>query len=534
MNKRKAYSVKEKLDIINKVKSGVSKANIRREYGIPEGTVRGWMAEETKLNSFVDKLDQETGLTRKKARLGKNQNVDDCLYVWFVQKRSEGVPISGTALKLQAEKFHTSLNLEGNFKASDGWLWRWQKRHGISQVNISGEAKSSDVASAIEFPKQLAICIKNEEYNDVQIYNCDETALYYRLLPSKSLDLKSNPQKKGLKASKERITVLFCVNKAGNHKLTPLIIGKSQNPRCFKSINIKSLPVEYRNSANAWMTANIFYDWFHSSFVPTVQKFLRDSNLPQKALLLLDNCPAHPPADNLMSNDGKIKVMYLPKNTTALIQPLDQGIISAFKSNYRREMITSLLASDTEVSTFLKKMDLKDVSYSIGLAWQAITSDTIRNCWKKLDEPKDLMDLDNLPSHSDAADSDKIFTDTEVSRIREILDEPDLTNDILTQWLNVDSVEDICEKMTDLMIIESVCGNEKGQDDIDDDTESASNKADVPTLTEAITAVETVIKWVETQEDANCVRLMQLTSLKKEMIKKLTGAKQTKITKYFK
>ncbi|KAK9721599.1 CENP-B N-terminal DNA-binding domain [Popillia japonica] len=124
MSKRHSYSVKEKLEIIKKVKSGVTKACIRREFGIPEGTVRGWMAEETKLNSFIDKLDEGTSLNRKKTRLGKNEQVDNCLYMWFVQKRSEGVPISGPALKLQAEKFHKDLNLDGDFKASDGWLWR--------------------------------------------------------------------------------------------------------------------------------------------------------------------------------------------------------------------------------------------------------------------------------------------------------------------------------------------------------------------------------------------------------------------------
>jgi hypothetical protein len=44
-------------------------------------------------------------------------------------------------------------------------------------------------------------------------------------------------------------------------------------------------------------------------------------------VLLLDHCPAHPSADVLKSKDGKIKAMFLPTNTTALIQPMDQGII---------------------------------------------------------------------------------------------------------------------------------------------------------------------------------------------------------------
>jgi hypothetical protein len=49
----------------------------------------------------------------------------------------------------------------------------------------------------------------------------------------------------------------------------------------------------------------------------------------EKALLLLDHCPVHPSVDDLKLKDGKIKVMFLPKITTALIQLMAQGIIRA-------------------------------------------------------------------------------------------------------------------------------------------------------------------------------------------------------------
>jgi hypothetical protein len=192
------------------------------------------------------------------------------------------------------------------------------------------------------------------------------------MLPTKSLDLKSAPNKEGLKLSKDRITILFCLNKTGAHKMPPLVIGKSKNPRCFKSINRKHLPIEYVSSSKAWMIANLFLTWFHYTFVPSVQCHLKRKNLEPKALLFLDNCPAHPPADSLISKDGKIRAMYLPKNTTALIQRLDQGIIYSFKVNYRRELLLSLLSSNRDVPEFLKLITLKDVAYKISLAWESI------------------------------------------------------------------------------------------------------------------------------------------------------------------
>jgi len=45
----------------------------------------------------------------------------------------------------------------------------------------------------------------------------------------------------------------------------------------------------------------------------------------------------------MKTRDGQIKVAYLPKNMTSLIQPLDQGIIATFKKHYRRELISGMI-----------------------------------------------------------------------------------------------------------------------------------------------------------------------------------------------
>ncbi|GFV15453.1 hypothetical protein TNCV_4834791 [Trichonephila clavipes] len=42
----------------------------------------------------------------------------------------------------------------------------------------------------------------------------------------------------------------------GSEKITPLVIGKSAKPRCFKGIN--SFPTKYRSNKKAWMTTELF------------------------------------------------------------------------------------------------------------------------------------------------------------------------------------------------------------------------------------------------------------------------------------
>ena len=83
------------------------------------------------------------------------------------------------------------------------------------------------------------------------------------------------------------------------------------------------------------MNSSIFSDWFINIFVPSVKKYLHDKNLPVKAILLLDNAPSHPSTDVLQSSDKSVTAMYLPANTTSLIQPMDQGVLeSLLGKNY--------------------------------------------------------------------------------------------------------------------------------------------------------------------------------------------------------
>jgi hypothetical protein len=66
-----------------------------------------------------------------------------------------------------------------------------------------------------------------------------------------------------------------------------------------------------------------------------------DLELKQKIVLLEDNCMAH--TNNLLLKN--IKLIFLPANTTSLIQPCDQ----AFKAYYRREMREQIISELDEI-----------------------------------------------------------------------------------------------------------------------------------------------------------------------------------------
>ena len=182
-------------------------------------------------------------------------------------------------MKAQAEIFNKSINGdETPFATSQGWLWRWQKRHSITKYKIVGEKRSADKDSAAQFPPRLLEFLADKELVDEQVYNADGSGLFYRMLPNSTLAQKNDITKsEGYKLAKDRVTLLFCVNKTGTHKMKPLCIGKYAKPRCFSHVNMKTLSLAYTNSGHTWMTAKIFQEWFDLTFVPAVRRHICDN-----------------------------------------------------------------------------------------------------------------------------------------------------------------------------------------------------------------------------------------------------------------
>ena len=106
-------------------------------------------------------------------------------------------------------------------------------------------------------------------------------------------------------------------------------------------------------------------------------------------LLLLDNFAAHLSAveklENLPAGEGlrNTEICWLPPNSTSMVQPLDQGIIRAFKAHYRAQWLQYMVDEYEANNNPLKTMNLlKTIRFSVK-AWSELTIETVRNCWSE-------------------------------------------------------------------------------------------------------------------------------------------------------
>lgn len=292
---------------------------------------------------------------------------------------------------------------------------------------------SADEDAAKKFVNDFANFIESENLTLEQIYNADETGLYWKCLPRTTLAAEREKRAPGVKPSKERVTILCCANATGNHGLKLCVIGKSKKPRCFVNTKPEDLPVNYYNQSSAWMDRDIFTRWFFDHFVPEVRKSLRKKNLTEKAVLILDNAPSHPAKDLLRSDDGKIFVKYLPAKVTSLIQPMDQGVIAALKKSYRGNLLKRYVQEKLTFTSFNKNCNLLNTIREISTVWSNIKIGTLRNSWRKLLSPD--VDVEITPTITVEEDVDvlamvQVFNSTEGG---EMVDE----NDVL-QWIECD------------------------------------------------------------------------------------------------
>ena len=489
-------TLETKMEIVRELQGEKSQRIVAEKFGVAKSTVGDIWKYRQKIEDCV--LSSESLVFAKKrciVRDPKFELVDAACWKWFCQQRSKGAPVSGVLLQEKARVFFAKLYLDADpesFKGSTGWLRKFNLRHGIKNTALRGEILSANMSAVGPFREELQKLVESEGYSRDQIFNADETGLWWRLTPSSSLNSAGKTRAANFKKAKDRVTLLACANASGTHRLPLMLINKSRKPRCFKHIDMNNLPVHYYAQNKSWMDCRLFTEWFHERFVPSVRKFCRDKGIEEKALLLVDNAPSHPSSATLHSEDGRVKTLFLPPNTTSVIQPMDQGVLDPCKKRYKRKLLSHIIMENESphlsVPEILKKVTLKDVVYWISAAWNEASNDSLSKAWKHL-----LPESDTPETSEDSTPSNEVCSDM-VDMAAPL--GPDV-QEAFAEWFDSDSSDAGHQIIEDDEIVADVLA--QGNSDNESEEEEAMEDCRSVTPHEAFNALETSLLWLESQ-----------------------------------
>jgi DDE superfamily endonuclease/Tc5 transposase DNA-binding domain len=424
-----------------------------------ESTISRCFSRKEELENLTER---DKSIRRK--RVVVSEELDRALAIWVQQKEQQRLIVTCQLIQEKGMEFGAKLRIpQPLLKFSKGWVHGFCRRHGFRQFKIHGESGAAETHGE-EYEAALThVKSRIQAYDPKDIYNFDESALFYNLSPDKTI---AQRQVEGSKKDKTRITIAFTCNADGTDQFEPLFIGHSAKPRCFNKKSGTDLGFWYLNNKRAWMTGE-FFDLFLRRF---------NQHVGRKVLLLIDNAPSH---KFKAENYPNVEIVPLPPNTTSKLQPLDAGIIASFKKHYRRYQLRHAINLVDIGRNPYQVSQLEGMRWS-RRAWMEIDESVFVNCWRHtclLVAEHDAMETDD----SELTPVDQAF----VEEYRDAVDYLGIRNAMpLDNFLNPAEEEEEPHHayLSDTEILESVQNNGLEEEE-EEDSENGTGDYDSTLLT---------------------------------------------------
>ena len=296
-----------------------------RKFEVDRKRIQEWVSlyDAAKLQDQAPSSKRLSGGRRKLRDADINQDI----FEWFSEKRSQGIRITRKALLLEAQRRFLAGGIT-SFKASRNWLEKWKARHSVStreKTTVAQKMPPQMEEKILSFHRFVIRMRKLRNYPISNIGNMDKTAVYFGM-PGNST-LHHNGEKTVIIRTtgheKDKVTIVLAAM-ANGRKLPPVVIlkGKREPPAC-------DIPrgVLVRMSPNGWVNEEIIKWW-----VVQVWRSSADKNL-----LVCDAFRAHrtETVKELLSRCSEFGVngnmAVIPGGCTSILQLADVSWNKPFK-----------------------------------------------------------------------------------------------------------------------------------------------------------------------------------------------------------
>lgn len=181
----------------------LDRKGVCEKYNIANTTLSGWLANKDKI---FRQFELHSSAKRMRVRNTEHLEVEEALLEWLREARQNALRVNAAVLQAQAVYFAAALD-DKEFKGSLSWVNRFCERNNVVLKEICGDEKLVD-EEVVRLWRERDLPRLVEGYAECDVFNGDETGLFYNAGPSKTLTLKGDKCCDG-KNAKDRLSILL-------------------------------------------------------------------------------------------------------------------------------------------------------------------------------------------------------------------------------------------------------------------------------------------------------------------------------------
>jgi hypothetical protein len=366
---------------------------IAEEFHVPKSTISGIYTRRDSLKRIAE---QQPNPNAKRGRLNTGgSKIDSIVFEWYCRARFEGRHLTGTSIKAFAVRASNILGIT-DFKASNGWLYKFLARHLLelkpkgkesvcsalpnnhsgeidSAAGNSGSSSSSSSSNGEHNSGERGVISDMYGLGDLMsayttrdIYACAIVPIMWRSLTSHTAT--STPDV----SAHERMTIVLTVNALGD-KLEPFVISRKRLASWKLENDSSNVAMDCYRDKNSWVTCGLF-----QIYVYKLNYRMKAAN--RHVLLILDSAPFN--CDLQLSN---VKLHFLNKSSVRVSSnPAANGLARCFQVLYKiklLEYVRGMNQSNIDCRNVLPCINWYFVPNWFRDVWNSIDAATIVSCF---------------------------------------------------------------------------------------------------------------------------------------------------------